>query len=86
MKNYNLISKLVLPASKKNSIVNIKQGLSESEAERKFFEWVRVNAKEGMTYISPDGHLVDGTSFARARQLEKSVANITKPKMLNFLS
>ena len=63
MKDYSVNLKQLDPTLFKNGIANRNQGVSE--AERKFIEWLRVNAQEGVTYVSPEGHLVDGTLLSQ---------------------
>lgn len=87
MKDYSVNLKQLDPTLFKNGIANRNQGVSE--AERKFIEWLRVNAQEGVTYVSPEGHLVDGTSIIRSRKFMKSATNSNhtiKPSVLNSLS
>lgn len=71
MKDYSVNLKQLDPALFNNGIAKRNQGVSE--AERKFLDWVRVNAKEGVTYVSPEGHLFDGTGFKMLKQFIKQI-------------
>ena len=62
---------------------NIIEPTRLTDADLKFRNWLEANAREGATYVSPDGHLVNGTDYIRSREFvrQNTVSNAVKEEM-----
>ncbi len=67
-----LTPKKTVPAQSESLWEFIAKCLKQSNEDKEFFAWLAKNVREGMSYTTPSGHIINGTDYIRGRNMLES--------------